>query len=106
MAILAVRRRRGGDRAGTPFLPALAAAVLAACSAPPPGPVLPADAASLDPEVAALVERQAAAVREEPASAAGHGTLGLIYEANDLWQLARESYARALALDPGDRRWR
>lgn len=82
-------------------------ALLAACSgSPPPGPVLPLDEAALDASVAELVRRHVDAVRTDPADARAHGTLGLVYEANELWDEAQRSFANAAALDPSDALWR
>lgn len=69
------------------------------------GPVLPSRPSALDPELAELVERHASRVRERPADARRHGTLGLVYEANDLWPEARASFERARALAPEEPAW-
>lgn len=73
---------------------------------PPPPVVRPADLSALDPAVRALVEQQVAAVERDPRSAEAHGTLGLVYEANLLWEEARTSFGHAVALDPGHPGWR
>lgn len=68
-------------------------------------PVRPADLASLDPEVRELVESKLAGVVAEPARGDLHGDLGLVYEANELWDEATRSFANAARLDPGEALW-
>ena len=88
-----------------------AALVLAAgCSkgGPSAGPIEPAPLGGiegLEAEVLELVERHVSAARAEPASAKAHGTLGLVYEANELWVPAAASFANAAALDPSQPLW-
>jgi tetratricopeptide (TPR) repeat protein len=60
----------------------------------------------LEPEVRRLVEKQSARVRTRPDNAAGHGELGLIFEANRLWSAAQESFERAVQLDSPNQHWR
>ena len=45
------------------------------------------------------------AVDLDPADPERHGRLGLVYEANHLWEEARASFANARALDPGSAVW-
>jgi tetratricopeptide (TPR) repeat protein len=67
-----------------------------------PGPVLPAELAELDPELVALIQDRAAQVRSSPRNAAAHGRLGLVYEANGMFDPARRCFENAidLAHDP------
>jgi len=72
----------------------------------PPDPTFPLDTTGLDPAVRSLLEERLAVAREAPGDAAGHGSLGLAYEANGLWPEAAESFANAAELDPGEPLWR
>ncbi len=54
---------------------------------------------ALDKELLDLVESKAAIVRADPSNARAHATLGLVYQANNLWEPAEESFAHAMALD-------
>jgi tetratricopeptide (TPR) repeat protein len=65
-----------------------------------------ADLDKLEPAVARLVRETAAEADAHPGRAAAHGKLGMVYEANNLWPEARESYGRASALDPKNPAWR
>jgi Flp pilus assembly protein TadD len=93
-----------------PAIPILAAVFLAvACSPAPKAPIdpaLPPQAVTLEPDVKDLVEKHVALVRAQPTSAAEHGKLGLVYEANDLTSPAEASFANAAALDPSEPMWR
>ena len=64
------------------------------------------DLDKLEPAVAGLVRETAAEVEAHPGRAVAHGKLGMVYEANNLWPQARESYGRASALDPENPDWR
>ena len=76
------------------------------CGQPGPiEPVRPQDEASLGPLLQKTVAEYLARVEEQPASAATHGRLGLLYEANLLTSEAARSYANALTLDPDDPAW-
>lgn len=68
-------------------------------------PALPGAADSLEPDVKDLVERHVALVRANPSSAKEHGSLGLVYEANELTVAAAASYANAAKLDPSQPLW-
>ncbi len=72
---------------------------------PPPKVVSPVAPELLDPEVKRLVERSVAEAEADPRSAELHGRLGMVYEANALWAEARESYAVAAGLEPGEGLW-
>jgi len=61
---------------------------------------------SSEREVAELVERHIARVREDGANAGKHGSLGLVYEANSFWEEAAESFARAAQLEPENSGWK
>jgi tetratricopeptide (TPR) repeat protein len=69
-----------------------------------PRPVAPADLTRLDLTVRRLVEMHLRIAEEEP-SAANHGTLGLVYEANGLWSEAERSFALAAELAGEDSPW-
>lgn len=80
----------------------------AACrSEPAPHePVVPTNLERIDPAVRALVEEVLAEAREAPDDGQRHGTLGLVYEANLLWDEAREAFRIAAELDPEEPLWR
>lgn len=87
-------------------LPSLALFLTLSCGQPGPiDPVRPQDEASLGPLLKETVDEYLIRVEEQPASAATHGRLGLVYEANQLTSEAARSYANALALDPDDPVW-
>jgi len=81
-------------------------AILASIRAAAQGPVMPSDLPHLDPAVVELIESEAARVRQQPKTGRAHGRLGLVYEANLLWEEAAASFALAAALDPGEKLWR
>jgi tetratricopeptide (TPR) repeat protein len=62
-------------------------------------PAVLGETRALDKELLDLVERKADIVRADPSNARAHATLGLVYEANNLWEQAEESFAHAMALD-------
>ncbi len=68
-------------------------------------PVLPGETGSLDPEVLALAQQKIEKVRLEPANARLHGSLGLVYESNRIWDAAEKSYDNAARLDPREPLW-
>jgi tetratricopeptide (TPR) repeat protein len=80
---------------------------LAACNRGPAAldPVPPGEVGALDREVVDLVGKHADLVRASPSSARAHGSLGLVYEANGLWDPAQRSFANAAILDPGQPLW-
>ncbi len=82
--------------------------LLASANAEPDSPpvLLPENLDRLDPAVAELVERQVAEVEARPRDAAAHGELGLVYEANVLWDEARSAFENAVLLDPAAVWWR
>jgi tetratricopeptide (TPR) repeat protein len=87
-------------------LPCLALFLTLSCGQPGPiDPVQPQDEASLGPLLKVTVDEYLTRVEAQPASAATHGRLGLLYEANHLTSEAARSYANALALDPDDPTW-
>lgn len=59
----------------------------------------------LRPELVTLIEQHLDIVREDPTNDAAHATLGLVYEANNLWPAARVSYGKAAALNPEQPMW-
>lgn len=66
---------------------------------PTPPIALPADEQQLDAQVRAYVTRYAHWVAEAPRDASRHATLGLVYEANEMWQAAADSFANSVSLD-------
>ncbi|MGH9382405.1 MAG: hypothetical protein ACRD2Z_17620 [Thermoanaerobaculia bacterium] len=61
-------------------------------------PVVPENLERLDPAVRALVQEELAEVRAAPGDGQHHGRLGLVYEANLLWEEAREAFRIAVEL--------
>lgn len=76
-------------------------------SAPVPEATVPVpdQIEKLDSALVALIEQQLDVVRSAPRNAGAHATLGLIYEANNLWPEARQCYETAHALDPAEPMW-
>ena len=68
---------------------------------PPPQPVSPEDTAGMDPEVFEILEDKLERAREDPRDGAAHATIGLVYEANKMWDEAQRSFANAVELEPG-----
>lgn len=95
--------RRGSGR-GTRGPLGLALA-LAACGPAAPDPVSPHDRAALEPAVERRVAEVLQRARAAPGRAASHAELGLVYEANELWHEAAESWARAARLAPDEPLW-
>ena len=58
-----------------------------------------------EPAVAELVRSKVDRVLASPGDAAAHGSLGLAYEANGLWEEAEACFANAAALDPNEVLW-
>lgn len=78
----------------------------ASCGQPGPiDPVRPQGEVSLGPLLADTIDRYVAQVEAQPDSAAMHGRLALLYEANELTTEAAMSYENALALDPDEPVW-
>lgn len=73
---------------------------------PAPVVVVPRDWDRLEPEVRSLIEHHVAHVRSAPRAAESHGTLGLVYEANALWEEAEQSFANAGSLASEQPLWR
>ena len=71
-----------------------------------PTAVLPENLDRLDPDVVLLIERQAREINVRPYEPEGHGILGLMFEANTLWEEARQSFAIASSLAPDAMLWR
>lgn len=98
----------GRGAVGSWSVAGMLALALCGCG-PAPTPLEPVELAStrgVQPRVAELVAEHVGKVREAPADAQAHGTLGLVYEANELWEEAAESYGRAATLDPSNPWWR
>lgn len=70
----------------------------------PPGPVT-TSATTLEPEVVRLIETHVAKVRADPSLGRAHGTLGMAYAANGLWEEAEACYANAARLEPAQVLW-
>ncbi|MAB80385.1 MAG: hypothetical protein CMJ89_13615 [Planctomycetes bacterium] len=87
----------------------LTALALSGCGPGGPGRLEPVE---LGPEgkverrVGELVAEHVARVRSAPGDALAHGTLGLVYQANELWAEAAASYGNAAMLDPSEALWR
>ncbi len=71
----------------------------------PPAAVLVQSTDRLDPRITALIDEHVRRVRESPRSARAHGHLGMVYEANALWQEAGQCYLNAERLAPEDPNW-
>lgn len=63
-----------------------------------PAPVLPEELERLDPELVSMIEDLAAAVQANPRDPEAHGRLGLVYEANGLFDEARRCYETVVQL--------
>jgi tetratricopeptide (TPR) repeat protein len=95
------------------FLVGLCVALGLGCSKPAPetdpgrlmSPVEPGHAEFLEPSLAALIGQHVEAVRQAPGDASAHARLGMVYEANNLWHQAAESYRNASQLDPAEPMW-
>lgn len=68
-------------------------------------PAVPGPSQSFAPYLDRMIQTQIEEVRRRPSSAESHGTLGVAYEANELWELALASYTNASQLDPGNPSW-
>ena len=81
--------------------------LLLACGSCRPEPQLPelTIPLSLDIEIRSLVDAQLEKAREDPANAEQLGQLGLVFEANVLWQQARQCFDAAAGLAPEDPVW-
>ncbi len=60
---------------------------------------------TLDPALTDLIVEHVALVRQAPRDASRHATLGIIYEANELWPEARQAFDIAFQLDRGEPLW-
>lgn len=89
------------------FIAVIAGAVLLATQggSSSTAPPRPADAASLNPALKALIEKQLAAVNAAPIDVTHRARLGMVYEANSMIDLAARCYAQAMALEPDQPRW-
>lgn len=63
-----------------------------------PAPVLPEELEQFDPELVSMIEDLAAAVQANPRDPNAHGRLGLVYEANSLFDEARRCYETVVQL--------
>jgi tetratricopeptide (TPR) repeat protein len=64
-----------------------------------------ADLSGLDPAVAQLIENAVAAIEAEPKAALPRAGLGMIYQANEMFEPSRLAYRQALAIEPQNARW-
>ncbi len=71
-----------------------------------PPPELPANINDLDEPVAKLIRAQFGIAQTRGWNADTYGELGLIYEANQLWQNAYDVFRSAVQLDPQNKAWR
>lgn len=79
--------------------------LLTSCQ-PASGPVpVPPDLALLDPAVATQIQAAGELVRTRPRDAARWGELGMVYEANDLGELALACYGAAARMESSEVRW-
>ena len=80
---------------------------LLACCSCGPEPTLPelTIPRSLDAEIRSLVDDHLERVREDPSNAEKLGQLGLVFEANALWQQARQCFDAAALLAPREPVW-
>ena len=65
-----------------------------------PAPVLPAQGAELNAQLQDYLPRFIEAVNANRSDYQAHGDLGLVYEANQFWQEARQCFANAVMLAP------
>jgi len=79
--------------------------LLVAGCAPVLEAVLPPEKAELEVEVQALVNEHVARVQTSPEDARTHATLGLVYEANEMWSSAVQCFANAAELDSENALW-
>lgn len=100
-----VRARGAAPRVLFMLLAATLMASLACHAREPPIPVAPAAGVPLAPFLSRMLDRHLADARRRPADAQVHGTLGMIYEANDMPALALRSYENAQLLDPQNPGW-
>lgn len=80
------------------------ALALTACS-PEPVVVLPPPALQAEAEVRALIDDYVTRAKAAPSDARAHGSLGLVYEANELWSSAASCFEAATRLDPSEPLW-
>lgn len=72
---------------------------------PAPPVTTPADMQRHPEELRSLIERHVAASNRAPRDARQRATLALVYEANELWPEALQSYQNATELDPNEPMW-
>jgi len=105
-------KRRSPALVGTLAAAALAVAVIALLGPlsgggdPELEPVTPQVTEGMDPLVSKIIAEHVERAEADPSSARAHGTLGLVYAANDLWAEARASFENAARLAPEDFHWR
>lgn len=92
------RRRAAGLAMGVVALSLLGAAAWRL--RPLPEIAVPADLATMEPDLRAYVGEYIERVRAEPRNWERHGELGLVYEANDRWADARAAFRVAADLAP------
>ena len=92
-------------RRGALLVGACAATLWAARVLTSPDLVEPRNPELLNADLAQLVDEHLDAVRDAPQSARAWAELGAVYQANSLWEEARDSYMRAAELDPAEPLW-
>jgi tetratricopeptide (TPR) repeat protein len=79
-----------------------------AARTPVPAPALPAAVpaapGAIDPEIAQRIAEATAGVESDPQNPAAWRRLAMTYDANDLFERARDCYERAVELDPSEPR--
>lgn len=72
---------------------------------PPPQIVVPTTLATLDPLLQETIRAEISRAKQDLTSPDSHGTVGMVYEANELWSLALQSYDNARSLSPDSPTW-
>ena len=72
---------------------------------PAPPAVVPSAERRLDPALDALIEQHRKAVEQHPRNTEVRGTLGLVYEANELWSEAAATFEQCRELGSDDPSW-
>jgi len=72
---------------------------------PAPEPVQPRNPEAIDEAILTRLRARIEAVKLDPRTGKRHADLAVVYEANNLWQEAIDSYANAGKLDPGNALW-
>lgn len=104
-----VDRFRGASTALTAIAALLSPALLLIAGGcgdnPPPSVVRLPAGRQIAPNLRELIDQTVRTVEAAPDSAAAHGKLGMVYEANGLYVAASQSYENASQLDPEHTGW-